>query len=126
MNRDELLKKEMMSKKEAIKSTFLNRLTYDKWDKKSPVYVYNILTSEIEETDDIKRIKLLLCLFNVTPYANCFLNKEDAETYKWVHDTIEKEIDDRIAEGFKEHIDDFVDCKDLCLGDDCAIFTASH
>ena len=38
MNRDELLKKEIMSKKDTIKNAFLNRLTYDKWDKKSPVY----------------------------------------------------------------------------------------
>lgn len=49
----------------------------------------------------------------------------DLEAYKWVHDTIEKEIDDRIAEGFKDHISDFVDCKDLYSGD-CEIFTVSH
>ena len=49
MNRDELLKKEIMSKKDTIKNAFLNRLTYDKWDKKSPVYAYNIVLSEFEK-----------------------------------------------------------------------------
>ena len=40
-------------------------------------------------------------------------------------DTIEKEIDNRIAEGFKDHISDFVDCKNLYSGD-CAVFAVSH
>ena len=113
MNRDELLKKEIMSKKDTIKNAFLNRLTYDKWDKKSPVYDYNIVLSEFEKIDDVERIEFLLRPFNIIPYVVYFSNKEDLEAYKWIHDTIEKEIDDRIAEGFKDHISDFVDCKDL-------------
>lgn len=125
MNRDELLKKEVMSRKDAIKSAFSNRLTYDKWDKKSLIYTYNVLTSEVERIDDVQQIEFLLRLFNITPYVIFFSNKKDVEAYKWVHDTIEKEIDDRIGEGFKDHIDDFVDYKDLCSGD-CAVFTASH
>lgn len=125
MNKDELLKKKLMSRKDAIKSAFSNRLIYDKWDKKSPVYAYSVLTSEVERIDDVKQIEFLLYPFNITPYVVYFSNKEDLEAYKWVHDTIEKEIDDRIAEGFKDHISDFVDCKDLCSGD-CAVFTASH
>ena len=125
MNRDELLKKEIMSKKDTIKNAFLNRLTYDKWDKKSPVYDYNIVLSEFEKIDDVERIEFLLRPFNIIPYVVYFSNKEDLEAYKWVHDTIEKEIDDRIAEGFKDHISDFVDCKDLYSGD-CAVFAVSH
>ena len=113
MNRDELLKKEIMSKKDTIKNAFLNRLTYDKWDKKSPVYAYNIVLYEFEKIDDVERIEFLLHPFNITPYVVYFSNKEDLEAYKWIHDTIEKEIDDRIAEGFKDHTSDFVDCKDL-------------
>ena len=125
MNKDELLKKKLMSRKDAIKSAFSNRLIYDKWDKKSPVYAYSVLTSEIERIDDVQQIEFLLYPFNITPYVVYFSNKEDLEAYKWIHDTIEKEIDDRIAEGFKDHISDFVDYKDLCLGD-CTVFTASH
>lgn len=125
MNRDELLKKEIMSKKDAIKNAFLNCLTYDKWDKKSPVYAYNIVLSEFEKIDDVERIEFLLRPFNIIPYVVYFSNKEDLEAYKWVHDTIEKEIDDRISEGFKNHISDFVDCKDLYSGD-CAVFAVSH
>lgn len=125
MNRDELLKKEIMSKKDTIKNAFLNRLTYDKWDKKSPVYAYNIVLSEFEKIDDVERIEFLLRPFNIIPYVVYFSNKEDLEAYKWIHDTIEKEIDDRIAEGFKDHISDFVDCKDLYSGD-CEIFAVSH
>ena len=125
MNRDELLKKEIMSKKDTIKNAFLNRLTYDKLDKKSPFYAYNIVLSEFEKIDDVERIEFLLRPFNIIPYVVYFSNKEDLEAYKWVHDTIEKEIDDRIAEGFKDHISDFVDCKDLYSGD-CEIFAVSH
>lgn len=58
LNRDELLKEKLIDKKDDIKNVFANRLTYEKWDKKSPVYVYNIFNSEFEKIDDISRISI--------------------------------------------------------------------
>lgn len=116
MNRDELLKEKLISKKDVIKNAFTNRLTYDKWDKKSPVYAYSILTSEFEKIEDVKRIKFLLLPPNITPYTIFFSNKEDMETYKWVNDTIEKEMEDRIAEGFTDYSNSFVEYQDIALG----------
>ena len=77
MDRDELLKEKLKSKKESIKSAFSNRLTYDKWDKKSPIYAYSILTSEFEKIEDIKRIKFLFAKFTsihtqITTYQTLF------------------------------------------------------
>ena len=79
----------------------------------------------LKKIDDVERIEFLLHSFNITPYVVYFANKEDLEAYKWVHDTIEKEIDDRMAEGFKDYISDFVDCKDLYSGD-YEVFAVSH
>lgn len=121
MDRDELLKEKFMSKKDAIKNAFSNRLTYDKWDKKSPIYAYSMLTSEFEEIKDIKRIKFLLLPLNITPYTVFFSNKKDMETYKWINDTITKEIDDRIIEGFTDNFNSFINYKDIALGD-CNVF----
>ena len=121
MDRDELLKEKLKSKKESIKSAFSNRLTYDKWDKKSPIYAYSILTSEFEKIEDVKRIKFLLLPPNITPYTVFFSNKKDMETYKWINNTITKEIDDRIAEGFIDNFNSFDDYKNVALGD-CNVF----
>ena len=116
MDRDELLKEKFMSKKDAIKRAFSNRLTYNKWDKKSPVYAYSVLTSEFEKIEDIKRIDFLLQL-PYRPYTVFFSNKEEMETYKWIHDTITKEIDDRITESFTDNLNSFVNYKDISLDD---------
>ena len=121
MDRDELLKEKLKSKKESIKSAFSNRLTYDKWDKKSPIYAYSILTSEFEKIEDVKRIKFLLLPPNIIPYTVFFSNKKDMETYKWINNTITKEIDDRIAERSIDNFNSFVDYKDVALGD-CNVF----
>ena len=69
MDRDELLKEKLMSKKESIKSAFLNRLTYDKWDKKSPVYAYSILTSEFEKRNPTNIEKLGNQVTKSYPYS---------------------------------------------------------
>lgn len=124
MDRNELLKEKFMSKKDAIKNAFSNRLTYDKWDKKSPIYAYSVLTSEFEKIEDVKRIDFLLQL-PYRPYTVFFSNKKDMETYKWIHDTIEKEIDDRIVESFTDHFNSFVDYKDIALGD-CNTFYVNN
>lgn len=124
MDRDELLKEKFMSKKDAIKNAFSNRLTYDKWDKKSPIYAYSVLTSEFEKIVDVKRIDFLLQL-PYRPYTVFFSNKKDMETYKWSHDTTTKEIDDRIIESFTDNFNSFVNYKDIALGD-CNTFYVSN
>lgn len=124
MDRDELLKEKFMSKKDVIKNAFSNRLTYDKWDKKSPIYAYSVLTSEFEKIEDVKSIDFLLQL-PYSPYTVFFSNKKDMETYKWIHDTIAKEIDDRIVESFTDNFNSFVDYKDSALGD-CNTFYVNN
>ena len=96
------LKQTIENKKEDIKKCFKGRLTYDKWDKKSPIYAYCILTDEVEKIDDVKKIKYLLQLPHT--YVTYFLNKEDLDTYKWLKTTIEEEIDNSILESFSTGI----------------------
>lgn len=81
------------------------------------MYAYSILTSEFEKIEDVRRIKFLLLPPKITPYTVFFSNKKDMETYKWIHNTIKKEIDDRITEGFIDNFNSFVDYKDVALGD---------
>lgn len=98
LNRDELLKEKLIDKKDDIKNVFANRLTYEKWDKKSPVYVYNIFNSEFEKIDDISRISFLLR----APYGQYtlfFSNENDVKIYKWLMNTVEDEINNRIIDG---------------------------
>lgn len=109
------LKKLLEGKKDDIKKSMKGILTYDKWDKKSPVYAYVFLTNKVEEITDIKRIKFLLT--SPQPFVKFFSSKEDLETYKWMHDLIESEIDTRIIEGFSSPFENFVDYKDISLGD---------
>lgn len=110
--KDTELKELLADKKDSLMKSVKNILTYDKWDKKSPVWAYVFITGDVEEISDIKRIKYLL----TTPQAfvKFFANKEDMETYKWMHDLVESEIDARICEGFGSgYFDNFVDVKDI-------------
>lgn len=110
---DEQLKETLESKKEDIRNAFINKATYDKWDKHSPIWVYDILEDTIEKITDMKIITYILIFRNY--YVSCFLNKKDAKTYKWLHNFIEKEVGNRILEG--TYTDNFVSFKDLNIGD---------
>lgn len=124
MDRNELLKEKIMFRKDGIKSAFLNRLTYEKWDKQSPVYAFNTITDEIEKIEDIGRIKYLLTL-PCSPLVSYYSNKQDIESYIWLKSIINQEIEDRITESFTEHFDSFVNYKDIALGD-CNMFYTSN
>lgn len=106
---DEDLKKEIWQKKDFILKAFRNKLTYDKWDKRSSIWVYDFF--EITEITDKNHIRILL--FEKPCNVCCFSNKEDAETYKWLMDIMTEEIDRRVVIHFQE----FVDYKDLAIGD---------
>ena len=116
MNEKEL-KQTLESKKEDILKSFKDNITYEKWDKHSPVWAYNMLTSEILEITDSKRISYLLKL--PQPYVKFFSTKQNVETYKWVQELIEAEIDNRIMESFSPggYFDNFVDVNDINFGD---------
>lgn len=125
MTREEILKEKIISKKDAIKRSFRNKLSYDKWDRKSPIYAYSILTSDIEIIGDIQLIKFLLSTFNFAPYVVYFSDKKDAEMYKWVHNIIEKTIDDSIAEGFSDYTNNFVDHINID-SEDCDVLSINY
>lgn len=110
---DEELKQVFESKKEDLMSTIKNRATNKNWDKHSSIWGYNILTSTIEEITDINHIELILT--NKQLLGKFFLNKKDAETYKWMIDSIEEKIDERLSSG--RCFDNFVSVKDLNIGD---------
>lgn len=97
------------SKKDSILKAFKNRLTYNnEWH--SPIFVYNIFEENIVEITDENYL-----LFAKPPII-CFSNREDAETYKWLMDIMNKEIESRIVEHFQEKINNFVDYRDLSIG----------
>ena len=118
------IKRILENKKEDIKKSFKGRLTYDKWDKKSPIYAYCILTDEVEKIDDVKRIKYLLQLSH--HYVTYFLNKEDLDTYKWLRKTIEEEIDNMILESFSTKFENFVSEKDIALEDSNVFYVSDY
>ena len=113
--RDEELKRIMESKKDSVLKALRNRLILEKWDGYSPVWMYNILTDEVECISDISCIKTILIFGK--PFINCFLEKEDLDVYKWVYNTIETEISNRMLESLEKEIGSFVNVKDLALGD---------
>lgn len=112
--KDEELKEILGSKKESVLKAFRNKLILDKWDGYSPVWCYNFLTNETEYISDVNCIKPTLMFDEV---CQCFLEKEDLDTYKWFYSVMETEIHDRLLENFKKSIDSFVDVRDLALGD---------
>ena len=114
--KDKELKELFLSKKNEVEECFKKRITYENWDKKTPVYFYNILDGSIKEFTHENLILNLLFPLNKGIHV-AFPNRKLAETYKWTIDTIEKEVDERINSGFKEYVDqNFVDFKDLNLG----------
>jgi hypothetical protein len=113
--RNEELKKIMESKKDLVLKAFRNRLTLEKWDEYSPVWMYNILTDEVECISDVVCIKTMLMFGK--PFVNCFLEKEDLDVYQWVSNIIDSEVSNRISENFEKEIGSFVSVKDLALGD---------
>lgn len=113
--RDEELKKIMESKKDLVLKAFRNRLTLEKWDEYSPVWMYNILTDEVECISDVVCIKTMLMFGK--PFVNCFLEKEDLDVYQWVSNIIDSEVSNRISENFEKEMNYFVNVKDLTLGD---------
>lgn len=113
--RDKELKRIMESKKDSVLKALRNRLSLEKWDGCSPVWMYNILTDEVECISDIDCIKTTLIFGK--PFINCFLEKEDLDVYKWVFNIIDSEVSNRILEGFEKEINYFANVKDLNLGD---------
>lgn len=107
----------MEPKKDQIKQSLKDRLTYDKWDKVSPIWGYRLLTKESKEITDLKAIDFMLSIPH--PYVIYFSTKESMEIYKWVHELIETEINNRILESFSSGniFDNYVSVKDLNLGD---------
>lgn len=113
---EERIKQIFESKKEEIRKAIQNRPTYDTWDKHSSIWAYSYVFKEEQEITDVKRIEWILKQPR-TPYVNYFFNKEDMETYKWMYDLIGAEVENALLEGFKSRIDNFVDYRDLNLGD---------
>ena len=70
----EQLKEILESKKEDLMNTVKNQATYNKWDKHSSIWIYDILISTIEEITDIKRIEFILSTNQ--PLAKFFLDKK--------------------------------------------------
>ena len=54
-----------------------------------------MFSNEIKEYTVPRVIEAILKLRMSGIY--CFSNKEDAETNKWIHDLLEKELDDRLS-----------------------------
>lgn len=113
--RDEELKRIMESKKDSVLKALRNRLTLEKWDGYSSVWMYNILIDEVECISDVVYIKTMLMFGK--PFVNCFLEKEDLDVYKWVFNIIDSEVSNRISENFEKEMNYFVNVKDLTLGD---------
>ena len=119
---DKELKQIFESKKEDLMSTLKNQATCENWDKQSSIWGYNILTSTIEEITDVKRIEFILT--NKQLLGKFFLNKKDAETYKWMIDSIEEKIDERLSSG--RCFDNFVSVKDLNIGDADTFYVSDY
>lgn len=119
----EQLKEILESRKEDLMSTVKNRATYSKWDKHSSIWVYDMLTSTIEEITDIKYIKFILST-NQQPLAKFFLNKKDAETHKWMIDLIEGQINEELL--FGRCFENFVSEKDLPIGDSNTYYVSDY
>lgn len=119
---DKELKQIFESKKEDLMSTIKNRATNKNWDKHSSIWGYNILTSTIEEITDVKCIELILT--TEQPFGKFFLNKKDAEIYKWMIDSIEEKIDERLSSG--RCFENFVSAKDLNIGDADTFYVSDY
>lgn len=112
--RKKKITKEFESKQEEIKKAINNRATYEKWDKHSSIWAYSYVFGKEKEIKNKKDIEYVLKQPR-TIYVNYFFNKEDLETYKWMYERISDEIHNAIFESF--NFDNFVDYKDLDLGD---------
>lgn len=108
----EILKSLFEEKKKEITQAIKNRATYEKWDKHSPIWVYSYVFDSTEEISDLKRIESILKSPR-SMYLNIFLNEHDMETYKWMYDIIETEIDNAIIDNLTSNIDSFVDYSDV-------------
>lgn len=117
----EQLKEILESRTEDLMSTVKNQATYNKWDKHSSIWAYDMLTSTIEEIADIKLIEFILST-NQQPLAKFFLDKKDAETHKWMIDLIEGQIEEELLSG--RCFENFVSVKDLNI-DDTNVFYVS-
>lgn len=117
MDRDKAIKNIIEQKKELILKAFKNRLTYEKWDKHSPIWAYSyVFDDQIEKITDVKRIEFLLKQPR-SIFVNYFSNMEDLETYKWLFELIGNEVNNAIFKGFKSSVDSFVNVEDFAIGD---------
>lgn len=124
---DKQFKETLESKKEDIKSALKNRATYDKWDKHSSIWIYDIWESKIEEIIDVNKIKNILIFNDYCCYGVRFLNKKDAEIYKWVMDLTEKQVEQVLSNIPNEYyFGKFVDVKDLSIGDKNEFYVADY
>ena len=121
---NEQIREIFLSKENKIKKCFKEKVTYENWDKKSPVFVYSILSGDIYKFENTDVIKYVLSKFLVR-YCIAFTNKEAAEIYKWLYDTIAHEIDNRICEGFTDNINKFVEHRELHVRD-TSVFTVTE
>lgn len=102
MNRNSL--KKLFPSKEIIKQAYSRKLQYDTWDKKSPIYVYNIFDSTIRKMSNKGQIKEMFLYPIFTSPCVVFSDKKSAEIYKQVQDTLDNEIQERLRETFQnEH-----------------------
>lgn len=108
MTDEERIKSILESKKENIMKAFRNKVTYEKWDKYSPIWAYNVITGEVEKITDIEAIAFLLQIKYFIKGIEFFFNKEDVDIYKLLHDFIETEIDNAIMKGFELSINNIV------------------
>lgn len=123
MDRDKVIKNIIEQKKESILKSFRNRLTYETWDKQSPIWAYSyVFDDQIEKITDVKRIEFLLKQPRPI-FVNYFSNMEDLEAYKWLFELIGSEVDNAIFEGFKSRVDSFVNVKDFAMGDKNIYYT---
>ena len=99
INRNSLEK--LFPSKEIIKQAYSRKLQYDMWDKKSPIYVYNIFESTIRKMLNKGQIKEMFLYPIFTSPGVAFSDKKSAEIYKQVQDTIDNKIQERVKESFK-------------------------
>ena len=99
INRNSLEK--LFPSKEIIKQAYSRKLQYDMWDKKSPIYVYNIFESTIRKMLNKGQIKEMFLYPIFTSPCVAFSDKKSAEIYKQVQDTIDNKIQERVKESFK-------------------------
>lgn len=95
---EQALKEMLESKRELILKVFDNRATLNKWDGHSPIWAYNVLYDEIQHITGVEAIKLVLAL-KPSGFVY-FIEKEDVDTYKWLHDLIETEVENKLLEGW--------------------------